>query len=434
MTPVPEMDARLYHAVQCALGRVPDSLYDLKRVKLLNDFSYDGDPYYQEHQGDQEPGDFSAIGTMENLHTLLFGTPRSQRIPTVSVQSFSFLPKCRRLKKLDLRWTDFSDCALLLQLPALKQVRLPARERLRNVQALEELAGRSVSVELLPPSEAPAVQPSAPAGESVRAVVEEIKSRTAMDCLALRILPGSRPGLLDSKLGGLPYWPEGMDYPRDSAGEKLILLAQFDLGQLPPLPPLPQRGLLQFFAGRGDLFGADWGNGLPWGYRVVYHGHIDRSLTPERVRAMDIPTHASLDYWPVMTEAAVSAEKTTLYMGPPDGRFDGVFRQAWEKVTGQILENGTDFRDVLPDADRSYLYDQLWSSGHHLLGYPTFDQFDPREEDSPYDTLLFQLDSDWTGDRTYVMWASGGAGQFFIPLDKLKRQDFSDVFYTWDCG
>ena len=32
------------------------------------------------------------------------------------------------------------------------------------------------------------------------------------------------------------------------------------------------------------------------------------------------------------------------------------------------------------------------------------------------------------------MWASGGAGQFFIPLDKLKRQDFSDVFYTWDCG
>ncbi|MEY8316504.1 DUF1963 domain-containing protein [Oscillospiraceae bacterium 50-58] len=25
-------------------------------------------------------------------------------------------------------------------------------------------------------------------------------------------------------------------------------------------------------------------------------------------------------------------------------------------------------------------------------------------------------------------------GNFFIDLEKLKQQDFSDVFYTWDCG
>ena len=109
MIPVPEMDERLCHAVQCALKRSPESLYDLKKVKALNDFCYFGDPYYQEKRSGQEPGDFSAIGQMENLHTLVFGTPRSQRIPAVLVTDFSFLAQCKKLKKLDLRWTDFTE-------------------------------------------------------------------------------------------------------------------------------------------------------------------------------------------------------------------------------------------------------------------------------------------------------------------------------------
>ena len=106
MTPVPEMDERLRHAVQGALKRPPESLYDLKKVKALNDFCYFGDPYYQEKRDGQEPGDFSVIGQMENLHTLVFGSPRSQQIPTVLAADFSFLAQCKRLKKLDLRWTS----------------------------------------------------------------------------------------------------------------------------------------------------------------------------------------------------------------------------------------------------------------------------------------------------------------------------------------
>ena len=68
MIPVPEMDERLCHAVQCALKRSPESLYDLKKVKALNDFCYFGDPYYQEKRSGQEPGAFSAIGQMESAY------------------------------------------------------------------------------------------------------------------------------------------------------------------------------------------------------------------------------------------------------------------------------------------------------------------------------------------------------------------------------
>lgn len=399
MTPVPEMDERLRHAVQGALKRPPESLYDLKKVKALNDFCYFGDPYYQEKRDGQEPGDFSVIGQMENLHTLVFGSPRSQQIPTVLAADFSFLAQCKRLKKLDLRWTNFSDCTLLLRLPVLKYVHLPPKKQLTGTESLERLAERGVSVEIPPEYVPPAPRQPAEGSEPVGAVVAELKRRTALDCWQLTIRPEVVPDLFDSKFGGLPYWPPAMPYPTDSAGEKLLLLAQLNLEEIGAEDPLPGRGLLQFFAGRGDSFGADWGKGH--GFRVVWHEQVDRSLTREQVRALDIPTHEDVD-WPVMRECAVTARRTAAWMGPSDGRFDALFAQVWQEVAGQPPEK-PDFRDFLEEPDREYVYEQLWSSGHRLLGWPCFEQFDPRGEDSPYSALLFQLDSDWTETETYIM-------------------------------
>ena len=211
------------------------------------------------------------------------------------------------------------------------------------------------------------------------------------------------------------------------------MLVQINLEQIEADTPLPKTGLLQFFVGRGDNFGADWGKDAPSGFQVVWHKFVNRTLTQEQIQAMGIPTQADLDYWPVMQECAVTAQRITAWMGPSDGRFDALFAQVWEEVTGQPPAE-PDFRDFLEEPDRDYVYEQLWSSGHRLLGWPHFEQFDPREEDGPYGALLFQLDSDWTETDTYVMWADGGVGNFFISPENLKRQDFSDVFYTWDCG
>ena len=432
MIPLPQMDERLRYGVQCALKRPPETPYDFKKVKALNDFCYPGDPYYQEEHS-QEPGDFSAIGQMENLHTLMFGTPRSQRIPMVLVEDFSFLPRCKKLKKLDLRWTNFSDCALLLQLPDLKHVHLPPLGQLKGTEALKLLEEKGISVELPPEYVPPEPRQPAHGSGPVQAVVEEIKRRTAMDCWQLTIQPGVQPRLFDSKFGGLPYWPPAMAYPKDSEGEQLILLAQINLEQIGAAEPLPQTGLLQFFVGQGDSFGADWDEDCPNGFRVIWHKDIDFTLTQEQVQAMGIPTHAGLEYFPVREEAAVTAQRATAWLSPQDNRFDSLFAQVWQDVTGQAPPQ-PDFRDFLEQCDQDYIYDQLESFGHHLLGYPCFVQYDPREEDSPYSTLLFQMDSDWADTETYVMWGDGGVGNFFISLEDLQRRDFSDVLYTWDCG
>ena len=70
------------------------------------------------------------------------------------------------------------------------------------------------------------------------------------------------------------------------------------------------------------------------------------------------------------------------------------------------------------------------NGGHWMLGYPSFAQEDPRTEDSPFDTLLLQIDSmQDEGDSYSILWVAN----FFIPRANLERLDFSQVLYNWDC-
>ncbi|MBF1069181.1 MAG: DUF1963 domain-containing protein, partial [Prevotellaceae bacterium] len=50
-----------------------------------------------------------------------------------------------------------------------------------------------------------------------------------------------------------------------------------------------------------------------------------------------------------------------------------------------------------------------------------------------YDTLLFQLDSETVDEEEITMWGDCGVGNFFINCEDLKRLDFSNVVYNWDC-
>ncbi|RKI71862.1 hypothetical protein D7V91_00635 [bacterium 1xD42-67] len=140
MPPVPDMDGRLYWAILRSQGRWADSIYDLKKIKVLKDLTQSIDPYYERPWGKLAPGDFSAIGYMEDLHTLIFDCRLRPDEGPLQVDDFSFLTRCKKLKKLDLHSTSFTDCSLLTELPALKQVYLPARKKLEHVEALDALS------------------------------------------------------------------------------------------------------------------------------------------------------------------------------------------------------------------------------------------------------------------------------------------------------
>ena len=441
--PIP-MDPRLLGAVKRALGRMPAVPYDLMQVKALDNFYSPVDPYWDSVPEGfvLTPGDFSALGRMTRLRRLTVVTALGAG--PLDMGDFSWLPRCKNLQHLDLALTNFSDCALLLQLPALKTVRLPEREQLAHLEALDALP-QSVKVRMdltpypavhetfkTPPPPKPKPEPS----EKAKAIVAEVKRRTAAPCWKLTLQPEGPCGLLDSKVGGLPYWDPALPYPTDSQGNKMTLLAQLNFAQLGTEDPLPRAGMLQFFIGQDDGFGIDFDQpDRQKNFRVVYHSEPDPALTLDQIQALDLPTHVEADLCtPVIREAAFTAEKTVGYMGPGNCRFDALFREVVRAVTGEDIgeQNAYQYFDK---ADHDYFYDQLSAAGHRLLGYPFFTQYDPREPDSPYDTLLFQLDSDMTEDRKdLVLWGDCGVGNFFINREDLLRRDFSRILYNWDCG
>lgn len=270
--------------------------------------------------------------------------------------------------------------------------------------------------------------------EEAKRLVELIKQKTAMTAYKLEIQKDSQPGLFDSKFGGMPYWDMNKEYPTDAQGVKMILLAQlnFTEAQLDD-ERLPKQGMLQFFIpSDDDVFGADFDEpDSQSSFRVIYHENIDTSVTKEQIDSLQIPTSED-EYTPVCIEAAVKFIKTTAYMSAECADFDKVFRQVVLEVSATDIGSATAYK-YLSEDDNDYLYDELCETGHWVLGYPFFTQYDPREDTSYYDTLLFQMDSDMIDGQDYVIWGDCGVGNFFINSEALAKKDFSKVMYNWDC-
>ena len=80
-------------------------------------------------------------------------------------------------------------------------------------------------------------------------IVEKIKEMTGTPAIFIDRKPNTaEPSLTDSKFGGLPYWDLEKEYPTDSKGRKMMLLAQINFSDLSTFDTvLPKEGMLQFF-------------------------------------------------------------------------------------------------------------------------------------------------------------------------------------------
>lgn len=168
--------------------------------------------------------DFSVLGEMENLHTLRIYILE----PPLIIADFSFLKKCKKMKKLDLAETNFTGCAFLPYLPELVYVRLPKDKDLINKQVLDTLHAKI--------EDYPIVE-----------IVEQIKKQTKKAAYALTLRKGAVPDLFDSKFVGLSYWNPKMAYPLDKTGQKMTLIEQINFDRATVDERLPQQGMLQFF-------------------------------------------------------------------------------------------------------------------------------------------------------------------------------------------
>ncbi|MDE6426321.1 MAG: DUF1963 domain-containing protein [Ruminococcus sp.] len=218
-------------------------------------------------------------------------------------------------------------------------------------------------------------------------------------------LTDTNPSIFESKVGGLGYIPHDKNFPTDSNGNQLRLLAQIECDKI-QIDGFMKTGLLQFWVLNDDVAGMGNDQTEQDGFRVIYYPEIDKTVTEKEIEGKFVKNEYDdneYDDFPVFRECGMSFEKS-------ENKYVDCSQEISDEEYNGII-------------------------GHKVGGYPYFTQSDPRDEKmlEYYDFLLFQLDTDSIGDEDVVMWGDSGVGNFFINSEKLKNCDLSDVLYNWDC-
>lgn len=230
----------------------------------------------------------------------------------------------------------------------------------------------------------------------------------------------------ESKFGGSPYLPSGYEYPRDSEGNPMKLLAQINFEELPDIGLFPAQGMLQFYisASRKSLYGLDFSHPARQDdYRIIYIPEVkqDEALQNTSDRVGEIPED---DHFPIPYECALNFTEARQCVASTDFQFKKIF--------------GTDAYDLAYKAfedeeEITEFYERLALAGHRMGGYAYFTQQDPRTTRNSfkdYEVLLLQIDTD---NENEIEWGDSGVANFFIKLEDLKNLDFSKALYHWDC-
>lgn len=225
-----------------------------------------------------------------------------------------------------------------------------------------------------------------------------------------------------SKFLGNPYLPKSVEHPKDSKGKPMILLAQLNFGEMPALEHMPAHGILQFFISAEDeLSGLNCDSPTQQSdFRVLYHSEVmdDDSLLITDFSYLD---QLNMDCVPIREELSLSFQIEYEPVSYRDFRFD-----EWLSELTKPDDNELDLGEFYNDTFTS-------DTGHKIGGYPFFTQTDPRDYDQTlqeHEILLLQIDSD---DDMGILWGDSGVANFFIKKEDLKKLDFSNVVYNWDC-
>jgi len=280
-------------------------------------------------------------------------------------------------------------------------------------------------------------------------IAQEVQRRTACEHVRLTLNEGRQPTLTGSKVGGLPYWPQGLAYPTDCYGGGMTLVAQINCAELGLCDPLPQQGMLQWLvSSNGQLMYGCQGNRGRVGetFAVVYHATVDgeAAMSASALQALNDQLRQPVADFatPVKREVALDATREVTAMGVTDARFNRLFFDIVRDITGVSHgDDGEMWYDYVDNADALYLEQHLGMAApcHQMLGYPVSSQDDPRQADDQADgdmSLLIELASQHSAadGGELVMWGDMGEGLVFIDRERLLRRDFSQVVYTWSCG
>jgi uncharacterized protein YwqG len=235
------------------------------------------------------------------------------------------------------------------------------------------------------------------------------------ECIYLLPQKADQPAMATSRLGGYPDFPPGWTYPIYN-DEPLAFIGQLNLEEVQRIGvsnELPLRGLLYFFydAAEQSVFGGPVGND---GWRVMfYDGDFSQLQT--------FPYPGTNKYGVLPANEVQMSKGLSL-------NIDGITvpDELWDVFWDKFLPH---FREISGS--------HSWS--HQSLGHPLsvqndvfaeIDYFRKLEHNDSY-TLLLQVDTD--EDNLNVMWGDVGSIYFVITKEDLRKRNFANTHFSFQC-
>ena len=264
----------------------------------------------------------------------------------------------------------------------------------------------------------------------------DLNAMTCREVIRIALSLADNLALTDSKLGGIPYIPQGGVLPTDVEGEPLFMLAQINCEQLPENTLYPKKGLLQFWiaATEAPLYGLDYEVPCSNDFkRVIYYPNfgealpIDDFINDYTFDNENLPFNSKRQF-------ALHFKKDTESISLEERAATQLFFEKWNEAFSTHITTIDEFFDEVPDdiCEEINVYLQKEPTGHKIGGYPYFIEYDPREENDPHTFLLLQIDID-NVEGEEICWGNlGGVANFFISPEDLDNCKFDNIFFHWE--
>lgn len=229
---------------------------------------------------------------------------------------------------------------------------------------------------------------------------------------------------LMSKIGGTPYWPKNMEWPKID-GQNGICYAQLNFSKLPKLEGFPESGILQCFI--KDEQTQDK-------CKIVYHKDTNLENALDEIPVLSYTQEDefnSLGGSYLVSNA--SAFECTMNPDRVLGK-DEYVDEIVSIIAKKVDKDWKTLKDVENDDKTKFnaIVDAIWDHsavyGTMIGGWAYYTQGDQEFEDDKIQ--LLQID-----DEAGIQWGDCGLAHFFCNEDALKKLKFDDAdanFY-WDC-
>ena len=275
-----------------------------------------------------------------------------------------------------------------------------------------------------------------PTQAQIEQLVADLNAMTCREVIRIALSLADNLALTDSKLGGIPYIPQGGALPTSVDGKPLFMLAQINCEQLLENTLYPQKGLLQFWiaATEAPLYGLDYEAPCSNDFKRVIHyptfGEalpIDDFINDYTFDDENLPFNSKRPF-------ALHFKKDTESISLEERAATQLFFEKWNETFSTHITTIDEFFDEVPDdiCEEINAYLLKEPTGHKIGGYPYFIEYDPREENDPHTFLLLQIDID-NIEGEEICWENfGGIANFFISSEDLDNCKFDNIFFHWE--